>query len=339
MRDRYKKALSAGQDPKAVKDVEMSEALAVSRAAANVPTLESMRHQAFEAIRATLKESAAHRWMTPLRLYVHPTIGNVPITQIDQHVLHDCLKPVWRTKHPSAVKALRRVNIALKHATAAGLDVDLQAAQKAKIILGEVDHEEVGRPSLHYRDAPHFYAQLPNDGAALLLKALMLTGVRSAEMRLARIEKIEWNEAILTSPREIVKGRKRTTKDNRIALSSEAVRVLRCAAGDRTEGHIFRNIQRSAYSDNAVSKLMRDSNWLKEREIKATPHGMRSTFKAFILERHHEIPPHIVELVLSHTIENKVGAAYTRTDQIEQQRCALERWGRFLCGDKTPVID
>lgn len=341
LREQYAADVKAGHDPRQKRDQERHAATAAAIAAATTPTVEKIVREAYEAIQADLKGGGSNGdWLGPMRLYVFPAMGDVAITDVTQHVIKEALSPVWKTKHPSAVKAINRLGIAMRHAAAMDLDVDLQAVSKAKLLLGAVDHKEKNHAALPYTIAPSFYQYLGEDRPTLkLLKLLMLTGVRSAEIRLGRIEAIDWAANTLTSSEDIVKGTKKRVKENRIALTDEAMRLLRSACGARIRGYIFLNNQNKPFSDNAVSKLLRESKWLQDQNIKATPHGMRSTMKTYIREQHPEVPPEVVEMVLSHKTESDVGAAYMRSDLLEQQRAVLNRWNRYLTGDNKPIND
>ena len=82
----------------------------------------------FEARKAELKgDGEAGRWMSPLAVHILPKLGTQPIEELDQHLLKEVLEPIWHEKPDTAGKALNRVGLALKHAAALGLDVDLQA--------------------------------------------------------------------------------------------------------------------------------------------------------------------------------------------------------------------
>lgn len=330
--------VSEGHDPRQKRDEARSKAMAEARNA-EANTLKEMADRAFEAKRASLKEGGrTGHWMTPLRLYVLPDLGHLPITEIRQEQIVTTFQSIWHDKYPSAKKALNRLNITYEYAEALGIDVDPRIIKRARHVLGESEHEEVGYGSVPYPMAPDYYNQLEPRGSGLIIKATMLTAVRGAEMRFARVEDVDWNNATLLARKETVKGVKKRLKDHIIPLSSEGLRIARMAAGDRSEGILFPSPRGKVFSNN-LSKAVRESAWLKQREIHATLHGMRSTFKTFMLERHPEVPPHIVEHVLSHKVENDVAQAYTRTQLVDQQRCALERWGRFLAKDKTPIMD
>ena len=49
--------------------------------------------------------------MSPLSVHVMPKIGNMPIEQIDQHVLKKTLAPIWHEKADTARKAMNRLSL------------------------------------------------------------------------------------------------------------------------------------------------------------------------------------------------------------------------------------
>ena len=64
---------------------------------------------ALEARNAELKcDGVAGDWWGPLRLYVLPTLGEVPVSDITQHDLVGVLSPIWHTRADMAKKALTR---------------------------------------------------------------------------------------------------------------------------------------------------------------------------------------------------------------------------------------
>ncbi|MFT5787279.1 MAG: hypothetical protein ACI9KK_002641, partial [Ascidiaceihabitans sp.] len=68
----------------------------------------------------------------------------------------------------------------MKHAAALGLDVDLQATEKAKALLGKTRHIPKNIPAMAWVDVPDFYASLEEPTLThLSLRLLILTSVRS----------------------------------------------------------------------------------------------------------------------------------------------------------------
>lgn len=107
--------------------------------------------------------------------------------------------------------------ICLRHGAALGLDVDLQATEKAKALLGRQRHQVEHVPSLPWQQVPAFFASL-SDGSIthLALRLLILTGVRSAPLRFLRLEQIEGD--LWTIPGARIKGRRDATADFRVPL-------------------------------------------------------------------------------------------------------------------------
>ncbi len=103
----------------------------------------------FESRKTELKrDGKASDWFSPLRLYILPKLGCLPVSEITQTEIRDTLSPIWHTKAGTAQIALNRLNICLKHADALGLDVDLQATEKARALLGKQRYKTINRPAM-----------------------------------------------------------------------------------------------------------------------------------------------------------------------------------------------
>jgi hypothetical protein len=164
--ERWRKLAATGRDP--IKEREAEE-LAARR---EDITLEILTADAFESRKAALKgDGTAGRWLSPLNIHVLPKLGKVPVTDLDQRDIRDTLAPIWHTKADTARKALNRLSIVLKHAAALGFDVDLQATEKAKALLGKSRHVAKNIPAMMWPDVPVFYASLeePTQISALQL--------------------------------------------------------------------------------------------------------------------------------------------------------------------------
>lgn len=210
--ERWRNVAAAGRDP--VKEREAEE-----RAARREDiTLAILTADAFEARKAELKgDGLAGRWLSPLTIHVLPKLGKVPVTDLDQRDIRSTLAPIWHTKADTARKALNRLSIVLKHAAALGLDVDLQATEKAKALLGKSRHVAKNIPAMAWADVPEFYASLEGPTLThLALRLLILTGVRSSPLRNIRLDQIEGD--IWTVPAEGMKGRKGATEAFRVPL-------------------------------------------------------------------------------------------------------------------------
>ncbi|UNE55326.1 tyrosine-type recombinase/integrase [Bartonella machadoae] len=280
---------------------------------------------AFEAKKSELKnEGTAARWLTPLTLHVFPKLGDIAITELTQIDIKECLSPIWKTKNETASKALSRLNIAIKHAAARGIDVDMQLVPKAKALLGKFIQNVQNIPAMPWKEVPAFYQSLDDNIVSnLALKLLILTGVRSMPIRHIRLEEI--NQSIWTIPKENMKGIVGKVFDFRVPLTDEAIAIIEKAKRIEKNGFLFVGNSGKPISDMTLSKFMRD------RGIAYRPHGFRSSLRDWIAETT-STPFEIAEFTLSHSVGNSVTKAYMRTDFLEQRRVLLEQWASFVTG-------
>ena len=322
---RWRDVAAAGRDP--IKEREAEE-----RAARREDiSLAIITQDAFEARKAELKgDGTAGRWLSPLTLHVLPKLGKVPVTDIDQLDIRDCLAPLWHSKADSARKALNRLSIVLKHAAALGLNVDLQVPEKAKALLGKSRHVAKNIPAMAWADVPDFYASLEEPTPThLALRLLILTGVRSNPLRNIRLDQIEGD--VWTVPAESMKGRKGATEDFRVPLSREALRVIDLARPHARNGFLFANSQKGVISDMTLSRHM------ERRGLEARPHGFRTSLRTWLAEAT-DAPHEVAEAMLAHVTDRSVVRAYRRTDFLDQRRALAERWADHVTGGAGKVV-
>jgi len=322
---RWRGVAAAGRDP--VKEREAEE-----RAARREDiSLAVLTADAFEARKAELKgDGTAGRWLSPLTLHVLPKLGKVPVTDLDQRDIRDTLAPLWHTKADTARKAMNRLALVLKHAAALGLDVDLQATEKAKALLGKTRHVPKNIPAMDWRDVPAFYASLEEPTLThLALRLLILTGVRSGPLRNIRLDQIEGD--VWTVPAEGMKGRKGATEAFRVPLSTEAQRIINLARPHARNGFLFPNTRGGVISDMTLSRHM------ERRGLEARPHGFRTSLRTWLAEVTNA-PHEVAETMLGHAVDGSVVRAYRRTDYLEQRCLLADRWADHLTGGAGQVV-
>ncbi|WP_371055774.1 tyrosine-type recombinase/integrase [Rhodosalinus sp. K401] len=285
--------------------------------------LTEVAKDAYESRQAELKDDGkAGRWFSPLELHVLPKLGSLPVTEITQTDVRDALAPIWHTKAATAKKAADRLKIVLDHAAALGLDVDLQAVAKAKKLLGRQRHEASSIPSLPWREVPAFYASLEDPSVTqLALRLLILTGLRSAPVRHARLKEIDGD--VWTVPAANMKARVGAAQNFRVPLSHEAQRIIGLAKRFEKGGYLFPSVRKGVISDATMSRFM------ERRGLVARPHGFRSSLRTWLAEET-DAPHEVAEMVLAHTTDSKVVRTYRQTDYLDQRRALLERWAQ-LC--------
>ncbi len=323
--DKWRAVRREGKDP--IKERQHLQRVA----AKSEHTLAAVAEAAFEAKKAELRgDGKAGRWFSPLELHVLPKIGKVPVQEIDQQDIRNTLAPIWHEKADTARKAMNRLNIVLRHAAAMGLDVDIQAPEKARALLGRQRHQTKHVPALPWQEVPAFYTSLDEGSIThLALRLLILTAVRSKPVRFLREEQIEGD--IWTIPAANMKGRRGQTSDFRVPLSAEAQAVIAEARKFARDGFLFPNVRRGVISDATMSRLM------ERRGLEARPHGFRSSFRTWCAEAT-DTPREVAETALGHTTGTKVERSYRRTDFLEQRRILMERWSGHVLGENAEIV-
>jgi integrase len=286
-------------------------------------SLAAIASAAFEARKAELKgEGQAGRWFSPLKIYVLPKLGRVPVEKVTQRDIVEVLQPLWHNKADTAEKALNRLGIILKHAAALGIDVDLQATTKAKALLGKSRHKIVNVPSVRWQDVPQFYASLFELTITnLSLRLLILTGVRSGPLRHLRLDDVV--DGVWTIPAEQMKGRVGKTDSFRVPLSEEALRVIELARPFARDGYLFPSMRTGVISDATMSRMM------ERRGMSERPHGFRASLRTWLAEAT-DAPYEVAETVLSHVVGSSSARPYHRTDYLEQRSVLMQRWAKYV---------
>ncbi|MBY3301513.1 integrase arm-type DNA-binding domain-containing protein [Rhizobium laguerreae] len=323
--EKWRGVAAKGLDPISERERERREA------EKRLHLLEDVAADAFESRKAELKgDGKAGRWFSPIENHILPKLGKKPVGEIDQIDIRDALSPIWHRKAETARKALNRLDIIMRHAAALGQEVDLQATDKARALLGQQRHQTKNIPALPWIEVPGFYASI-SDGTVthLALRLLILTGVRSAPLRFLRVEQIQAD--VWTIPGEKQKGRKDKTPDFRVPLVPEALAIIEHAKAFARDGFLFPSVKKGVISDATMSRLM------ERRQMAARPHGFRSSLRDWIAEAT-ETPLDVAETMLGHAVGNKVERAYRRTDFLEQRRKLLERWANHVTGKSGKLL-
>jgi integrase len=312
----YRTLVAKGKDPIEYRRRERREAIRDRH------LLKDVALDAFESRKAELKgDGTAGRWFSPLELHVLPKLGKVPVAELTQNDIRDALEPIWHDKAATAKKAADRLKIVLDHAAAMGLDVDLQAVSKARKLLGKQRHQVTSIPSMRWQDLPAFYASLEEPTVThLALRLLILTGLRSAPVRYARIDEIDGD--IWTVPADNMKARVGAAEDFRVPLSPEALRVIDLALPHARDGYLFPSVRKGVISDATMARLM------ERRGLEARPHGFRTSLRTWLAEET-DAPHEVAEMVLAHVSDSKVVRTYRKTDFLEQRRPLMDQWAEF----------
>jgi integrase len=271
------------------------------------------------------------QWLTTLKNYAFPKIGQLPVDQVTTGQVRDLLGEIWLTKPETARRVRQRIGTVLDFAHGKGWREPFVMAAVNKALPKQP--RKSGRfEALPYAEVPAFVAKLRERESMgrLALEALVLTAARSGEVRLARWREIDLDKATWTIPAERMKA----GKTHIVPLSPAALRVFRRAADLRMAGTdlVFPGLKRGKpLSDMTLLKILRDM------KLEATVHGFRSAFRDWCAEET-AVPGEVAEAALAHAIPNKVEAAYRRTDFFEKRRKLMDSWGAFCSASATSVV-
>ncbi len=225
----FREQLTEGIDPLELKAVAAQEAVK----AAVVPLFKD----AAETVYAELKvgwKNAKHQaqWITTLRAYAVPIIGEIPIDQLEPRHIADALRPIWLLKPETASRLKQRIHAVLAWGWAHGycksnpVDVvgHLLTQQQSKAV--RVEHQ----PAMPWRVIPEFWqTHLAVDDynvSRALLKFLILTAARSGEVRGMTWAEVDFEQKIWTIPAERMKAK----FQHRVPLSQTAIELLKKTA-------------------------------------------------------------------------------------------------------------
>jgi integrase len=236
----------------------------------------------------------------------------------------------------------------------------LELASKTLIISGQVFRYAIAtgranrdpsrdlRGALQTREVKHYNAlkesELPEflekldtyDGSKitkLAIRLLMLTFVRTGELRAAIWKEVSTDKAEWRIPAE----RMKMGQEHIVPLSKQALEVLeqlRDVVGERE--HLFPNEHnpKKCMSENTILFALYRMGY----RGRATGHGFRATASTVLNEQGWRADA--IERQLAHSEKNKIRAAYHRSEYLPERRKMMQAWAEYLDGLRrgAPVV-
>jgi integrase len=319
-RTQARKVLAVGNDPGEVK-----------REAKRVATLNNTN--TFEVVAREWYEKRKHEWAAgSVRCKLHylekhllPTLGEKAITAITAPQVLDMLRVIEeRGTLDTARRVMQMCGQIFMYGIATGRVErnpvpDLRGALKTPV----VKHQ----PFLMASDLPDYLRNLEAyDGSLqtkLALRFLLLTFVRTNELRGAEWTEIDWDKAEWRIPAERMKMKELHI----VPLSRQALATLReleSLTGSRP--YVFPNQHNPAtfMSENTMLYALYRMGY----HSRATGHGFRSTASTILNE--HEFRPDVIERQLAHGERNRVRAAYNHAQYLPERRKMMQWWADYL---------
>ena len=357
-----RKLAEAGTDPAEERKRQIAERVA-QREAAEVAKARTFRNIAAECIAARAGEfknaRSATNWASSLERWALPTLGDMPIAEIDRAAVRRAIASVWALRPETARKVLLRISIVLRYAAAHGWRPNDNPADVRMLRLAGLPKLPGGRgqPALPWARMPAFMAALDRVQGlgALALRLVALTALRSGEVRNARWSWLTFDGMpTLTVPGQMMKGKRSDdVLPHRVPLPDAALETLARAyavangttaqvsdlpklAALARDALIFPSVRRTTpLSDMALSAVLRRMNgdapadmpppWRDADGRAAVPHGLRSSFSTWVDDTCPE-ERDAAEKALAHEVGNKVSGAYRRSDLFARRVALMQQW-------------
>ena len=159
--------------------------------------------------------------------------------------------------------------------------------------------------------------------AKLAFEFLVLTAARSGEVRLATWDEIDRDGLLWTIPGTRMKAK----REHRVPLCRWTAEILE-GAWTLGGGNSLVFPMRSGRPTPASTL----PKMLQYHGIAAVAHGFRSLFHDCAAEEANH-PWEVIKAALAHMVQNKVEAAYARSDLFERRWRLMDDWSAHLAGE------
>ncbi|MEX3786510.1 tyrosine-type recombinase/integrase [Paraburkholderia sp. BR14374] len=162
----------------------------------------------------------------------------------------------------------------------------------------------------------------------LAMLLLLLTSVRTAELRGSTWKEIDLESAIWTIPGERMKMR----HPHVVPLSTQAIEILKevreITRAKSVDDYLFPNVRDSSrpMASTTINAVLIRAGFNHERLFRA--HGARGTFSTWAYEQ--GFTPLAVERQLAHVETNRVSRAYNKAEFLPERQRMMQDWGDYL---------
>ncbi len=319
-RDAARKLLRDGVDPSENKKEAKRQILIKTE-----NSLENVAREWHEKQKPGWTERHASYTIKRLEADLFPTLGHRTINEITAPELLAVVSVIEkRGAVDIAHRVLQTTGQIFRYAIAIGkAERDISGDLRGALTVVKRKHFS----SLPESELPTFMQKLEDyDGdlqTKLALKLLMLTFVRTTELRGMRWLEIDYNKKEWRIPAERMKMRELHI----VPLSKQALEILEELKP--ISGHlelVFPNRSKPMQyiSENTMLYAMYRMGYRSQ----ATPHGLRSTASTILNEN--GFRSDVIERQLAHAERNKVRASYNHAQYLPERRDMMQWWAEYL---------
>jgi len=270
-------------------------------------------------------EKHAGQWVSTVKNYAFPVIGNLPLDEIDTTHILQILQPIWLTKSETASRLRGRIESILSAAITHKYRTLMNPAVwngHLKNLMPPPKSSDKHHEALPYEELPQFMATLRemDSLSALALEFTILNAARTGEV--TKGLRSEVRDSVWTIPG----SRMKSGKMHQVPLCQRSLDILTIAQSQDPDSQYLFSRDGKHLSNMAMLMMV--------RRLRAglTVHGFRSTFRDWISEKT-EHSPEVAEMALAHTIGNKVEQAYRRGNLLERRKRLMQDWESYCHGN------
>jgi integrase len=256
---------------------------------------------------------------------VFPYVGNLPIRNVTAAHLLEIVRRIEGRGAETVALLVRQWSSAIFRYAVATLraDTDPAAALKGAIHRPKVEHRKpLSRDQIgDFVKALEGYAGYRT--TVIALRLMLLTFVRTVELRGAQWTEIDLDRAEWRIPAERMKMR----EPHIVPLSRQAVELLRelhTFTGGR--GMLFPNYRnpKTCMTATTLNRALERMGFNGKDSIGFSAHGFRATASTILNEI--GFRPDVIERQLAHAERNKVRASYNQAEYLEERRAMMQQW-------------
>lgn len=274
------------------------------------------------------------QWLNTLEAYAFPSLGKLPVDEIDAPAIQRLLLPHWLSKGETMRRVKQRIGVVLDYSHGQGWRSSEAPMRALNQLLGGIKQPKKSNfAAMPYAEVPAFMTKLREGEMSVgryALQFLILTAARSGEVRGATWDEIDLEAAEWRIPPQRMKAGKLhivPLVPAALDLLKEMQGLLPCRAKDL----VFPG-NSGPMSDATMSKVLRVNGGTGY-----TVHGFRSSFRDWAADT--GFADAWAEAALAHGNPDKTEAAYRRTNFFTQRRDKLmPRWAAFSLADASNVV-
>lgn len=321
-REEARKVIALGGDPSEEKRVEK-----LVQKASVENNFKAIALEWHEYKRAGWSKGYANDLMEAFENDIFPDLGKRPIAEIKPLEMLTTLRKLEKRGVLDKLRKIRQAcNQVFRYAIVTGRAESNPASELSSALAAPKSQHF---PHLLAEELPEFLQALEAYSGSpitrLATRILMLTGVRTIELRLAEWKEFDFDKAIWEVPKERMKMR----RAHMVPLSTqvvEALREIQAVTGRYSLVFPGRNDITKPMSEASINQVLKRIGY----HGKATGHGFRHTMSTILHEQGYNTA--WIELQLAHVDKNTIRGTYNHAQYLEQRRDMLQWYGNYVNG-------